>query len=218
MRRESRRDRSPIATRPRRDDTPHPRGNHWREGSPLPVPGTSRGRMEGSPYQPNHLPTPRPSHGRMEGSPHPPNQDAWWAARTNAQAESAQHQQSPAQENEGLLNLLLEEVNSLKQQIRVQLQGDIIDELHITVTPELKEKIWSNKFVDLSQLLEKNQQVFEEEVHKSRVCGYQDEEGNVTFKAKKATKSNLTIEQWSSAFNTFISVYIQKHLNRPKGL
>ena len=197
------RDRSPIAGSSQQ-------AGPWRdEGRPhLP----QRDRREGNP----HPTTPR---GRREGSPHPPQQEAWWSAPDHSQARADhRHQAPPENQNEGLLHLLLEEVNSLKRQIKVQLQGDVIDELHITVTPELQEKIWSNKFVDLSLLLEKDHQAFEDDIQKSRVCGYQDEEGNVTFKAKKPTKSNLTIEQWTTAFNTFISVYILKHPQETQGL
>ena len=193
-RRDCERDRSPIAgtshqSRSRREATPHPGTSRWREGSPSPD-----------------------TRGRREGNPHSAAHDAWWAP-------ADQTHQAPSDEpQQGLLNFLVEEVNALKKQLSAQLQGDIIDELHITVTPELQEKIWSNKFVDLSQLLEKNHQALEDETHNSRVCGYQDDEGNLTFKAKKPQKSNLTIEQWSSAFNTFISVYILKHPRDIQGL
>ena len=120
--------------------------------------------------------------------------------------------------DEGLFAYLIElrdELETLKK--RVNIQGDLMDPLHLTVTPDIRSKICSGKFVDFSLLLSKNYQSLEDDSQK-KLQGYQDEEGNFTFKAVKPKKSTLTIDQWSSAFNTYMSVYLTVHPDDLQGM
>ena len=122
---------------------------------------------------------------------------------------------SPRQDNEGLLAFLLDEVQSLKKMVNIR--GTLIDPLELTVTPELKTKICAGKFIDFSLLLSKNYQSLDDDSQK-KLQGFQDEEGNLTFKSVKPKKSTLSIDQWSSAFNTYMSVYLTQHIGDLQGM
>ena len=134
------------------------------------------------------------------------------------QPRSPSRRPSTTAPDEGLLSYLIElreEVESLKK--RVNIQGDLMDPLHLTVTSDMSSKICSGKFVDFSLLLSKNYQSLEDDSQK-KLQGYQDEEGNFTFKSVKPKKSTLTIDQWSSAFNTYMSVYLTMHPDDLQGM
>ena len=154
----------------------------------------------------------------MEASPHPEASGAssWWASEHTLEPPVGQHHAE--EQDQGVYQLLLDKIQSLENRLDARSQGELIDPLNMTVTPELKTKIWSQKFIDLSQLLSKNYQTLEEDANKN-ISGYQDEDGNITLKAvKQKHKSSLTIDEWSSAFNTLISVNVLKHPDDLQGM
>ena len=185
--RSGRRSRSPVQ---QRVPLPGPSRQGWRDASH----GNEPAARDPSP--PRRDPTPPPPRGQASQAAGQP-QD-WWEPEPQQQ----QHADS------GLLAYLLKEVETLKNQILMK--GDLIDALHLTVPLETQEKIWAGKFVDLSTLLVKNYQKLDEDEDK-KLCGIQDKEGNITLKNVKKKKNDLTIDQWSSAFSTFMSVYLLRH-------
>ena len=175
--------------------------------------GRPRTRANGPPPVRDRSPLGQPRPRQQVPAPErQPSPDQWWE---NARPGERPEERPEERQNEGLLSLLLEKIEGLEKKLMVN--GDIIDALHLTVTPDLKEKIWGGKFVDLSALLVKNYQTKKEEQGK-RLAGFQDEDGNLTFRSVKPNKSSLSIDQWSSAFNVFISVYIQKKPEEVQGL
>ena len=120
----------------------------------------------------------------------------------------------PAPVSAGDYQKLLERIQELERKVTVQ--GDLIDPLNLTVQSDLRGKIWEEKCIDLSTLLIKSHQDNEE--RDKKITGFQDKEGNISFKNVKARKSNLSIDQWSTAFNVYISVYIQKKPDDIQGL
>ena len=152
--------------------------------------------------------------------------DEWWDERlTRLQSlrddVQSQNQTPLVQVAPDQLQNLLDRIEFLERkgnelERKVTLQGDLIDPLNLTVTQEVKEKIWSDKCIDLSVLLIKSYQ--EDDEKDKRLAGFQDEDGVISLKSVKAKKSKLNIDQWSTAFNTFISVYIQKRPEDIQGL
>ena len=109
-----------------------------------------------------------------------------------------------------IISQLHERINELE---RMQnLKGDTIDDLDITVKQELKQKIWLDNFIDLGELITKNQMA------EDSIELVKDAEGSLSFNQVKAKKSSLSIEQWSSAFLVFISIYVRKEPAAIQGL
>ena len=128
----------------------------------------------------------------------------------------------PAQHHDpGLYQMLVQRIEVLENsradlEQKVSLKGDLIDPLNLTVSADMKEKIWDDKCVDLALLLVKSYQ--EDEEKDKRISGFQDEDGKISFKSVKTKKSKLTIDQWSTAFNILTSVYIEKRPQDIQGL
>ena len=76
------------------------------------------------------------------------------------------------------------------------------------VSDSLKTKIWSNAFENLADLLpSKNKSGY------AMSCGI-DSEGNPgIIWTQQGQNLKLTIDQWTSAFNIFMSVYLEKEVN-----
>ena len=117
--------------------------------------------------------------------------------------------------NQGLLTILYEKIENLEK--KMLMKGDLIDNLHLTVPAEIRQKIWAGNYVDLSTLLIKNYQKLDEDEDK-KLCGIQDKDGNISFKNVKKNKSNLSIEEWTTAFHTFMSVYVLQHSDEIQGI
>ena len=107
--------------------------------------------------------------------------------------------------NQGLLTILYEKIENLEK--KMLMKGDLIDNLHLTVPAEIRQKIWAGNYVDLSTLLIKNYQKLDEDEDK-KLCGIQDKDGNITFKNFKKNKNNLSFEEWMTVFHIFMSVYV----------
>ena len=148
----------------------------------------------------------------------PPAQPGWWEAPQQApvaQANVQQAAQPQANFDPGLLTMLYEKIENLER--KMLMKGDHIDTLHLTVPVETRQKIWAGTFVDLSTLLVKNYQKLDDDADK-KLCGIQDKEGNITLKNVKKNKRNLSIDEWTTAFHTFISVYHLKHADELQGI
>ena len=151
--------------------------------------------------------------------------DDWWEERRGRlrllRSQSPEGATPATTYDPGLYQHLLDRIEMLEKkgqdlEKKVLLQGDHIDSLNLTVPSEMKEKIWNGKCVDLALLLIKSYQ--EDEEKDKKIAGYQDDEGNISLKSVRKKKSKLSIDQWSSAFNIFISVYIEKKPEDIQGL
>ena len=129
-----------------------------RDRSPLPArrpEAPHHGRQDTGPARPTRQDT----GARMEGTPQP-DPGNWWSSAPDPPAGI------PHGDDSGVYQAILDRLNYLETQLKARHQGEIIDPLNMTVTSELKEKIWAHKFVDLGQLLTKNYQTLEEEKDK----------------------------------------------------
>ena len=192
------------------------------------MPGRGRGRgrqpsREPAPPQRGRSRSPRAGASREEVQH---DMDNWWqerAERLRSLREETPPPQLPpppppapeqATVSAGDYKKLLDRLDLLEKKVTVQ--GDLIDPLNLTVQPDLREKIWEGKCVDFANLLVKSHQ--EREEKDKKITGFQDKDGNISFKTVKPKKSNLSIDQWSSAFNVYMSVYILKKPEDIQGL
>ena len=107
----------------------------------------------------------------------------------------------------GLLNSIYSELSSLKDQVAVK--GDLIDHLRLVVPAELKDRICDGKFVDLADLLKKS---FMHGDDQQKLCVVADQDGVLTFRSmRQSSRGALSIDQWTSAFHTYMSVYLARH-------
>ncbi|XP_046583220.1 uncharacterized protein LOC124290519 [Haliotis rubra] len=93
--------------------------------------------------------------------------------------------------------------NAGYQQLHVQ-----TEHLGSHVRASIRDKIYKGEFVDLRQLLPPQKDASQEAVNFSMEL---DSSGQVVFRPKQQPSRPLTIGQWTSAFNTFISIYVEKH-------
>lgn len=164
----------------------------------------------------------------MAATAGPPQDPAWW--QTPAAAQDLHHSSSPGMGEDFLMQRIraLEEQalqNAERSRALVELvtrsaltnsKGQDLDELNITVTAEMKIKICEGKFVDLSSLLAKS---FTERPEEGQVASFSiDEQGRLVPKVERRAKAALSIEQWSSAFLVFMSVYMKVHHDCTQGL
>ncbi|XP_062576334.1 uncharacterized protein LOC134238229 [Saccostrea cucullata] len=82
----------------------------------------------------------------------------------------------------------------------LQLSGGI--PLGATIPLRVKQKIWANQYIDLRVLLPE---------HKQETVSVQIEEGSIKLNAKQSEKTPLSIYQWTNAFITFMSIYIESN-------
>ena len=100
---------------------------------------------------------------------------------------------------------IIDETVSMQKAAR---KGQELADLSINVPADLKTKIIEGKCVDLSLLLAKSLLEKEED----DLLGVNDE-GRVVKKKERKPKSDLTIDQWTTAFMVYMSVYLQHHDN-----
>ena len=172
--------------------------------------GGTNPRAPRSPQQPSDNRVPATDDARQEQGPTPPPQNSflWEEARRTDLRES-----DTSANLQGLITGLYEEIHSLKQM--VNRKGDKIDPLILVVPLETREKILSGRFVDLSELLKKSAMVAEES---KQLIGSVNEQGQLAFKPAKPTKAALTIDEWTSAFNVYISVTLLRHPEQAQGM
>ena len=139
--------------------------------------------------------------------PPPPDNSFLWEETTPADT------RSEAANIQGLIVGLYEEINNLKQM--VNRKGDKIDPLSLVVPQETQEKIWAGKFMDLGELLKKSALVAEEA---KQLVGSVNEQGQLAFKPAKPAKASLTVDEWTSAFNVFMSVTLLRHPEQAQGM
>ena len=152
---------------------------------------------------------------------------AWWTDRT-ATRTPPPPLAPPASQSAGMSGMssispeqhdgLLQRINLLEQQLEKQnahKKGQELDHLGITVPADLKLKIVAGKFVDLSLLLKKS--FLENQEDKQQTFSI-DSEGRLIAKDTKKAKSELSIQQWTDAFHTFMSVYVQTHQEEIQGM
>ena len=77
----------------------------------------------------------------------------WWEQLEPPQANAQVDTQDI---HKGLLTILYEKIENLEK--KMLMKGDLIDNLHLTVPAEIRQKIWAGNYVDLSTLLIKNYQ------------------------------------------------------------
>lgn len=159
----------------------------------------------------NPTAAPQPTRRRTEEA------STWWESENQPEVPSAHNVEAEetvsVTETAGTLSALMDRMRMLEGLMAVK--GDLIDPLSIAVTPEMREKIGEGKFVDLADLLNKTLKV--PEVNKRLTCT-EDEHGNLSFKAVRPTKATLSIDQWTSAFHTYMSVYLEAHPEALQGM
>lgn len=104
-----------------------------------------------------------------------------------------------------VVDLLSRQVVELQKHL--QYKGDLIDKLSIPVSADLKHKILSGKYIDLSDLLPKSAQSESD----TQITYAEDAQGHLIPKSVKKRRYELSIAQWTSAFHTFMSVYVELH-------
>lgn len=72
--------------------------------------------------------------------------------------------------------------------------------LGATISQRIKQKNWSNKFVDLNSLLPDSQ---------DDKLSLQIEQGSIIVASQGSKKSPMTIHQWTNAFMVFTSIYLE---------
>ena len=150
------------------------------------------------------------------------SRNAWW----EEPGQPAERQPPPASRaaahtEQGLCDndSMLARISALEAALERAQQhnaGNILDSLSITVPVDLKCQIMEGKFIDLKKLLA---QSFKESELKDDMAPefVLDGTGRLTKKPSK-TKSDLTIDQWTSAFNTYMSVYLEMHPQKLQGM
>ncbi|KAK7091506.1 hypothetical protein V1264_009177 [Littorina saxatilis] len=134
------------------------------------------------------------------------SQDAWYENVGTSAARDAR----PEGMEEALLNRLRVLEEALGCQAARQ-KGQALDSLAITVPPEVKEKILLGKFVEMHVLLAKS---FLDRPEEKAVMFVQNEQGNLVPRLERKNKTELTINQWTTAFHVLMSVYLQQHPDR----
>ncbi|XP_062605774.1 uncharacterized protein LOC134267583 [Saccostrea cucullata] len=82
----------------------------------------------------------------------------------------------------------------------LQLSGGI--PLGATIPMRVKQKNWANQYVDLRVLLPE---------HKQETISVQIDQGSIKLNSKQSGKPPLSIYQWTNAFITFMSIYIESN-------
>ena len=82
------------------------------------------------------------------------------------------------------------------------------------VSEKVRTQIWANEYVDFSTLFNL------QEMEGQYVLKFQNVEGGATVSMVPSVRRQTirTIEQWTSAFNTFVAIYTEKHVNETPGL
>ena len=200
------------------------RGRRRQEPPPPERRRTRSARRSRSPVDREEVHELPPRRRQQDPRPVPPPQDAppaqpapptWWDQQDQPAGPNLQDQGQLIDANQGLLTMLLEKIENLEKM--VLMKGDLIDALHLTVPSDTKQKICSGKYIDLSTLLVKNYQKLDDDSDK-KLCGIQDKDGNITLKNVKKDKKDLTIDQWTTAFNTYMSVYLTTHKDELQGI
>lgn len=92
------------------------------------------------------------------------------------------------------------------------IQASVHDTVGEHVPLNIKNKIWDNKFIDLSILL-KSQRELTEEGEGDIKC----RNGRLCIE-KRSSPTHLTINEWTSAFLIYMSVYLEKHIHKAQEL
>ena len=113
--------------------------------------------MDRAPRRQQRVASPEPPSPREQ----PPAQrqpQPWWEQLEPPQANAQVNAQDIDQ---GLLTILYEKIENLEK--KMLMKGDLIDNLHLNVSAEVRQKIWAGSYVDLSILLIKNYQKLDED-------------------------------------------------------
>ena len=79
----------------------------------------------------------------------------------------------------------------------------------------MRSKLLDGKCVDLSQLLSKS---LVDPQEKKQLCFVQDDQGRLVPKQEHKPKATLSIEQWTSAFHVYMSVYLKQYPEYLQGM
>lgn len=197
--------------RPRRledDDGPPPQRSQ-RHGNEGPVPEQ---HPQPLPQRQDEMPPPGPS---PQAGPSVEQHDNWWQplGPNSTHLHSAMNTVPPFSSGNDILTALFDRIATIERSLAQSQStqsphGQKLEPLSIAVAHELKERIWNGKCVDLSLLLAKS---FLDRQEEPPVCYIPDTHGNLVAKPVKNNKMNLSIMQWTSAFNIFTSVYLERH-------
>lgn len=182
-----------------------------RAPSPSPPPARKRSR---------HSPPPARERSRQgEGSSTDQVQDRqgapWWEDQSPPRAPSPPgNVENPVTDQDALLDRIraLEAALTQKQAAN---KGQELDELGITVPSDMRAKILAGKCVDLSQLLSKS---LVDPQEAKQLCFIQDDQGRLVPKHERKSKTTLSIDQWTSAFHVYMSVYLKQHPDDLQGM
>ena len=142
--------------------------------------------------------------------------ETWWTQQAAAPLELVNEPASTS--SSATITALLERIEALEKREadRKGLEkGQRLDELAITVSSDLRDKILGGKCVDLSLLLAKS---FLEQPEEKSVMLVQDKEGRIVAKEEKRAQPVMSIAQWTSAFHVYMSVYLKGHPEALQGM
>ena len=156
---------------------------------------------------------------------------AWWSNHSDiggSESEDSVTQpsglsQAEAKQNlplsqEGVIAALYQRIEALEKrenERKSKHKGQELDDLLITVSSDLRDKILGGKFVDLSLLLAKS---FQEKPEEKSVILVQDKKGRLVSKDERQSQPVLSISQWTSAFHVYMSVYLEGHPEALQGM
>ena len=107
-----------------------------------------------------------------------------------------------------LLHSLMSKINHLEN--ATLKKGDYLDSLGTIVPDEVRKSIIQGKYVEFHDLLKKSFKQQDESA--SHQFAIEEKDGFFALKAaKQARKPALSIQQWTSAYHTYMSVYLEQH-------
>jgi hypothetical protein len=86
-----------------------------------------------------------------------------------------------------------------------------------TIPVKIKEKIWAGEFTDLALLLKSSRQL-QEYSEEGQIGELQFRNGRLCVTKPRGSNFKMSIEQWTSAFIVFISIYLERFPNRSQEL
>ena len=185
-----------------------------------------RGRPKRQARRPTRLSSPdkeTPARGHSPAQPRPPKrmrqeeaqEQTWWEPPQRASGS-----QEPGTPEGLVINLtdpsymsqdVLTRIKALEAALQAKQassKGQEIENLSITVPTDVRDKIVTGKFVDFSLLLSKT---FGKRPEDEQLCYVPDELGRLVARHERRNKADLTLNQWTSAYHVYMSVYLKAH-------
>lgn len=138
--------------------------------------------------------------------------ELWWEDPVHTGTVSDEHNVNPLLVR---LRYLEEKMQEVERGNRARFRGQELDNLAFTVPADVKAKILDGKCINLAKLVKKPLGSDDEE---TETILEMDDKGHPVLKKVKQKHGQLSISQWTSAFLTYISVYVETHPDALQGL